>query len=85
MRLNGILEVGAGKGDARAVSVDQQAESVEGSGPPIAVGTLVRQGSTLKSPMKKLRILRTLIMPSSQQFGASSHGGLPTTSVSSRT
>jgi len=38
-----------------------------------------------KSPMKKLRILRTLMIPSSQRFGASSHGGLPTTSVSSRT
>ena len=34
--------------------------------------------------MKKLRTLRTLMTPSSQQFGASSHGGLPTTSVSSK-
>ena len=34
--------------------------------------------------MKKLRTLRTLMIPSSQRFGASSHGGLPTTSVSSK-
>jgi hypothetical protein len=37
-----------------------------------------------KSPMKKLRTSRTLMIPSSQRFGASLRGGLPTTSVSSR-
>ena len=38
-----------------------------------------------KKPDEKTEDLRTLMIPSSQRFGASSHGGLPTTSVSSRT
>ena len=52
---------------------------------PRAKSKYYSQNVAQKSPMKKLRTLRTLMILSSQRFGASSHDGLPTTSVSSRT